>query len=53
VDCDGGGLLLMVEGRSSEALGSFAQALREHGGDPTQIQAIAPHGAEAIATLRQ
>jgi transposase len=24
----------MVEGRSSEALGSFAQALREHGGDP-------------------
>jgi len=41
LDCDGGGLLLMVEGRSSEALGSFAQALREHGGDPTQIQAIA------------
>jgi transposase len=34
-------LLLMVEGRSSEALGSFAQALREHGGDPAQIQAIA------------
>ena len=31
----------MVEGRSSEALGSFAQALRAHGGDPTQIQAIA------------
>ena len=31
----------MVEGRSSEALGSFAQALREHGGDPAQIQAIA------------
>src|SRR5260370_3827225 len=31
----------MVEGRSREALGSFAQALREHGGDPAQIQAIA------------
>jgi transposase len=41
LDCDGAGLLLMVEGRSSEALGSFAQALREHGGDPAQIQAIA------------
>jgi hypothetical protein len=40
-NCDGVGLLLMVEGRSSEALGSFAQALREHGGDPAQIQAIA------------
>jgi transposase len=34
-------LLLMVEGRSSEALGSFAEALREHGGDPAQMQAIA------------
>jgi transposase len=41
LDCDGAGLLLMVEGRSSQALGSFAQALREHGGDPTQIQPIA------------
>src|SRR5262245_59407611 len=41
LDCDGAGLLLMVEGRSSQALGSFAQALREHGGDPTQIQVIA------------
>jgi len=41
LDCDGTGLLLMVEGRSSEALGCFAQALREHGGDPAQIQAIA------------
>ena len=30
-----------VRGRSSEALGSFAQALREHGDDPAQIQAIA------------
>jgi Transposase len=41
LDCDGAGLLFMVEGRSSQALGSFAQALREHGGDPRQIQAIA------------
>jgi transposase len=41
LDCDGGGLLFMVEGRSSEALGCFAQALREHGGDPAQIQTIA------------
>jgi transposase len=41
LDCDGTGLPLMVEGRSSEALGSFAQALREQGGDPAQIQAIA------------
>ena len=31
----------MVEGRSSEARGSFAQALREHGDDPRQIQVIA------------
>src|SRR5260370_16563468 len=31
----------MVEGRSSEALGGFAKALREHGGDPSQIKAIA------------
>src|SRR5258707_10088362 len=31
----------MVEGRSSEALGAFAKALREHGGDPSQIKAIA------------
>ena len=41
LDCDGAGLLLMVEGRSSQTLGCFAQALREHGGDPRQIQAIA------------
>src|SRR6202008_4649535 len=41
LDCDGRGLLLMVEGRSAQALGSFAQALREHGGDPAQIQVIA------------
>src|SRR5260370_42154219 len=41
LDCDGAGLLFMVEGRSSEALGPFAQALREHGGDPAQNRAIA------------
>ena len=34
-------LLLMVEGRSAEALGAFAKALCEHGGDPSQIEAIA------------
>ena len=34
-------LLLMVEGRSAEALAAFAKALREHGGDPSQIEAIA------------
>ena len=32
-------LLLMVE--RAEALGAFAKALREHGGDPSQIEAIA------------
>src|SRR5260370_37985613 len=31
----------MVEGRSAEALGAFATALGEHGGDPSQIEAIA------------
>src|SRR5260370_24614018 len=31
----------MVEGRSAEALGAFAKALCEHGGDPSQIEAIA------------
>src|ERR1700745_2481377 len=34
-------LLLMVGGRSAEALGAFANALCEHGGDPSQIEAIA------------
>jgi transposase len=34
-------LLLMVEGRSAEALKTFATALLEHGGDPSQIEAIA------------
>jgi transposase len=41
LDCDGAGLLLMIEGRSSQALGCFAQALCEHGGNPAQIRAIA------------
>ena len=27
-------LLLMVEGRGVQALGAFAEALRQHGGDP-------------------
>jgi transposase len=31
----------MVEGRSAEALGAFAQALRDHGGEPAQIEAVA------------
>ena len=41
LDAENSRLLLMVEGRSSEALGAFAKALREHGGDPSQIKAIA------------
>src|SRR5271163_1099517 len=40
LDDENSSLLLMVEGRSSEALGAFAKALREHGGDPSQIEAI-------------
>jgi transposase len=31
----------MVEGRSAQALEAFAQALRAHGGEPSQIEAIA------------
>jgi transposase len=41
LDCDHAALLWMVEGRSSDALRSFAEALRAHGGDPAQIEAIA------------
>src|SRR6201987_4206991 len=41
LDAESSRLLLMVEGRSAEALGAFAKALREHGGDPSQIEAIA------------
>ena len=41
LDAENSSLLLMVEGRSSEALGAFAKALVEHGGDPSQIEAVA------------
>jgi len=41
LDAENSRLLLMVEGRSSEALAAFTKALVEHGGDPTQIEAIA------------
>jgi transposase len=41
LDADTSGLLFMVEGRSAEALAAFAKALGEHGGQPSQIQAIA------------
>ena len=41
LDAETSRLLLMVEGRSAEALRAFAKALVEHGGDPTQIEAIA------------
>jgi Transposase len=30
----------MVEGRGVQALGTFAEALRLHGGEPSQIEAI-------------
>jgi transposase len=41
LDAENSSLLLMVEGRSAEALGAFAAALGEHGGEPSQIEAIA------------
>jgi transposase len=41
LNAENSSLLLMVEGRSAEALGAFAKALGEHGGDPSQIEAIA------------
>jgi transposase len=41
LDAENSSLLLMVEGRSAEALGAFAKALGEHGGEPSQIEAIA------------
>jgi len=41
LDAENSRLLLMVEGRSAEALKAFARALVEHGGDPSQIEAIA------------
>jgi transposase len=39
LNAENSSLLLMVEGRSAEALGAFAKALRERGGDPSQIEA--------------
>jgi transposase len=41
LDAENSRLLLMVEGRGVQALGAFAEALRRHGGDPSQIEAIA------------
>jgi transposase len=41
LNAENSSLLLMVEGRRAEALGAFAKALCEHGGDPSQIEAIA------------
>jgi len=41
LDAENSRLLLMVEGRGVQALGAFAEALRLHGGDPSQIEAIA------------
>src|ERR1700747_673995 len=41
LDAENSSLLLMVEGRSAEALGTFAKALGEHGGDASQIAGIA------------
>ena len=38
LDDESSRLLLMVEGRSAEALGAFANALREHGGEASQIE---------------
>ncbi len=41
LDAENSRLLLMVEGRGADALGAFAKALVEHGGDASQIEAIA------------
>jgi transposase len=41
LDDENSRLLLMVEGRGVQALGAFAEALPLHGGDPSQIEAIA------------
>jgi transposase len=38
LDAESRELLLMVEGRSSQALGEFARALEAHGGRPEQIE---------------
>jgi transposase len=41
LDDENSRLLLMVEGPGVQAVGAFAEALRRHGGDPSQIEAIA------------
>ena len=41
LDAENSSLLLMVEGRSAEAVAAFGKALREHRGDPSQIEAVA------------
>jgi transposase len=41
LDAETSRLLFMVEGRSAQALEAFAQALRAHGAEPAQIEAIA------------
>jgi transposase len=41
LDAENSRLPLMVEGRGVQALGVFAEALRLHGGQPSQIEAIA------------
>ncbi len=41
LDAENSRLLLMVEGRGAEALRAFAEALAEHGADPSRIEAIA------------
>jgi transposase len=41
LDAETSRLLFMVEGRSAQAREAFAQALRAHGGEPSQIEAIA------------
>src|SRR5215510_9959097 len=41
LNAENSSLLLMIEGRSAEALVAFANALSQHGGDPTQIASIA------------
>ena len=38
LDDENSRLLLMVEGRGVPAVGAFAEALRRHGGDPSQIE---------------
>jgi transposase len=40
LDDENSRLLLMVEGRGVQAVGAFAEALRRHDGDPSQIEAI-------------